>query len=352
MAYSSSTPSSEMSESDPKEITNQIINDVFLNQSNPTSPFSPFDIYNQQALEAAALQDEYRQFCLTNNIPENPNITILELKALAGSTITDLMLIHTPLVNSTPNNPLPKHSSTYIDSQSEMNVDNDNDESLTSKRPHSQNRPEEMALEHDEEGSPTKVRHLSSDTTQNPELILKPQSKQCQTNINNTIQNPNKDAKRDPKTCSIPENALKNRYSPNHLYKTYDVIFQADQSQTQATGLSDVRLAKVLTKIFEEANIRTETTTSTKVGQSIRVTFASRDSANLMIDHQLLKSHKIIAYIRLFTIQTQGIIQNVPLEFTKDEILKYSPSTPNIIDAVRCQDLSGTRIGTQNSKTP
>lgn len=308
---------------------NQIINDVFLNDNAPLSPnFTIESHFDEQALKDAAMEDEYHQYCSTYNITPDPNITPEQLRALSGSTNIDS--IQSPYVDPIlENEPFDFHPDDI-----EMEIAMHSNNSTTGKRLHETKNSEEMASKSDDERAP-KVIHLSTPTTNN---VIPPQGLTNQQDQNKTLLNdPKIDDKKGPKVSPIPPEALNNRYLPSHIYKSYDVIFQADHSQTNVSGLSDVGLAKAIVKIFEGANIRTETTTSKKIGQSIKVSFNSRDSANLMVEHPLLKSQKIVAYIPRFTIQTQGIIKNVPLDFTKEEILKYTHSTPTIIDATRCK---------------
>jgi len=58
-----------------------------------------------------------------------------------------------------------------------------------------------------------------------------------------------------------------------------------------------------------------------KVGYSkLLVQFNSREAANNLIHNPILKSKNLIAFIPLFRTSRQGIIRNVPLDLSEDDI--------------------------------
>lgn len=145
---------------------------------------------------------------------------------------------------------------------------------------------------------------------------------------------------------AIPPEAMKNRYSPDCINASYDVLFQADPSQPNTKGLSEMTLAFLVMKILEGEGIRTESTTGKKMGSSILYSFESREQAHLMLDNPKLAQKKIIAYIPNWSTERKGVIKGVNIDIEENDILKDIRSSVNVKSVKRMDRFERNENGT------
>lgn len=141
---------------------------------------------------------------------------------------------------------------------------------------------------------------------------------------------------------AVPPEAMKNRYSPDCINPSYDVLFQADPAQPDTKGLSEMTLAFLVMKILEGEGIRTESTTGKKMGSSILYSFESREQAHLMLDNPKLAQKKIIAYIQNWSTERKGV--NIDIE--ENDILKDMRSSVNVKSVKRMDRFVRNEDGT------
>lgn len=133
----------------------------------------------------------------------------------------------------------------------------------------------------------------------------------------------------------LPADAFNNRYPSSSESGQYDVIFDSDYSQEGIKPPNQLTVCRVVAKIQENLEVPNDAFQSKKVGQKILISFTSPQVANAMLTHQLLRDHKLIAYIPQFKTMRQGIIKGVPLDYSPEEIIEDITSPVAIKSATR-----------------
>ncbi|XP_063979595.1 uncharacterized protein LOC135163758 [Diachasmimorpha longicaudata] len=135
---------------------------------------------------------------------------------------------------------------------------------------------------------------------------------------------------------TIPDNLRSNRYPPQSRNQTFEVLFQADYSKPNANHLHAIHLARIIYKILKEAKLGTDRHETRKVGFSIIVPFFSAKQANTVMNHPSLATDNIIAYIPEFNLSRQGLIKNVPLDISNEDLMSDLQSSVPFLQVTRC----------------
>lgn len=214
------------------------------------------------------------------------------------------------LTSTYPNIPLPQDDENF-DSEMEIAYDSN---TISEANLESDNFPSNTSSTSGESSTTNRNRKRSSNST------------------SSTPSDDNSNNKKIPKTNS---SHILNESIPNNKYDSqcqgpFEVYIQSNPIDNVASSIHPLAVGRILS-----ASSKIDILEIKKIGYSkISVQLTNRDAANQLLTNSALKSKNLTAFIPSFRTTRQGIIRNVPLDVTEEEIIK-EVNCPFVISRVR-----------------